>query len=301
MTSSLSFLLIALALLVGVVAAVRSTWSPCGLSMLSTITPIGERAKGHRYRATATWFIVGAATGGLALGAVAAVLAVLVRVGSATNAVVGVMAVVATSTALVSDTGLAGFRIPVHHRQVNERWLDAYRPWVYGAGFGFQIGCGVATYITTTTVYLVVVLAGLTGRPLAALGVGLVFGLVRGAGRDPDVAHHHAVRTPVLPPAVRRPAPVGGPGGGASLVVTTAALVVAVGPVAALWCIGAVAVVSMAVRVVWHLRRVGTGAADAVAGTAGSGGGVDRSIGHRRGPAADRPQGPTPGRSVPVG
>ena len=85
------------------------------------------------------------------------------------------MAVVATSTALVSDTGLAGFRIPVHHRQVNERWLDAYRPWVYGAGFGFQIGCGVATYITTATVYLTVVLAGLTGRPLAALGVGLVF------------------------------------------------------------------------------------------------------------------------------
>ena len=30
-------------------AAVRSTWSPCGLSMLSTITPLTERARGHRY------------------------------------------------------------------------------------------------------------------------------------------------------------------------------------------------------------------------------------------------------------
>ena len=42
---------------VAVAAAVRSTWSPCGLSMLSTITPFGERAKGHSYRATAAWFV----------------------------------------------------------------------------------------------------------------------------------------------------------------------------------------------------------------------------------------------------
>ena len=38
---------------------------------------------------------------------------------------------------------LGGFILPVHHRQVNERWLDQFRPWVYGAGFGWQIGDGV--------------------------------------------------------------------------------------------------------------------------------------------------------------
>ena len=48
------------AFVVAAATAVRSTWSPCGLSMLSTITPFGERAKGHSYRATAAWFVFGA-------------------------------------------------------------------------------------------------------------------------------------------------------------------------------------------------------------------------------------------------
>ena len=45
--------------LVAVVAAARSTWSPCGVSMLATVTPLAEQGRGHRYRSTATWFIVG--------------------------------------------------------------------------------------------------------------------------------------------------------------------------------------------------------------------------------------------------
>ena len=65
--------------IVALAAAVRSTWSPCGLSMLSTITPIGERAKGHSYRSTAAWFVFGAVVGGATLGAAVAVLAVGVR------------------------------------------------------------------------------------------------------------------------------------------------------------------------------------------------------------------------------
>jgi MFS family permease len=176
MTNTLSVL----ALLVAAAAAVRSTWSPCGLSMLSTITPFGERGRGHRYGATCGWFVVGAALGGLALGGLAATLAFAVNAAGASTAVVGVLAMVATLVAVVSDSGLAAARLPVHFRQVNERWLDAYRPWVYGAGFGFQIGCGLATYITTAAVYLTVVLAALTAKPLIALMVGILFGLVRG-------------------------------------------------------------------------------------------------------------------------
>ena len=290
--TSLSLLLVVLALLVGVAAAVRSTWSPCGLSMLSTITPFGERAKGHRYGATATWFIVGAATGGLALGGVAAGLAALVSVMGATSAVIGAVAVVASSTVLVSDTGLAGFRIPAHYRQVNERWLDAYRPWVYGAGFGFQIGCGVATFITTAAVYLVVVLAGLSGRPLAALGVGLVFGVVRGAAvtltwriTTPTALLAFHQRFAALRPWADR-------GVVGSLVVATVASGIAVGPAVALSCVGAVAVVTAALRIVWHLRRVRGGAAEAAgsaAGAAGSGAGPDAAAARPQGPRTDRP------------
>jgi len=56
---------VCIAAAVAVVAAVRSTWSPCGLSMLATITPLAERARGHRYGVTVTWFVLGSVLGGL--------------------------------------------------------------------------------------------------------------------------------------------------------------------------------------------------------------------------------------------
>jgi len=55
---------LALGVVVAFAAAVRSTWSPCGQSMLSQLTPVGEASRGYRYRTTATWFVVGAVVGG---------------------------------------------------------------------------------------------------------------------------------------------------------------------------------------------------------------------------------------------
>jgi hypothetical protein len=63
------------AAVVTVAAAIRSTWSPCGLSMLASITPLSERGRGHRYRATAAWFVLGAILGGATLGGAGAALA----------------------------------------------------------------------------------------------------------------------------------------------------------------------------------------------------------------------------------
>ena len=74
----------------------------------------------------------------------------------------------------------AGFHLPFHSRQVNERWLDRFRPWVYGAGFGWQIGAGLVTYIKTAALYLMIALAALTASPSTALAIGALFGLVRG-------------------------------------------------------------------------------------------------------------------------
>jgi MFS family permease len=173
-------LIIVVAVLVAAAAAARSTWSPCGLSMLSTITPVTERAKGNYYRTTASWFVVGAVVGGASLGAVMATLAVGVRSFHLSSGVLGLLALAAALVAGVSDSGAAGVRVPIHRRQVNERWLDQYRPWVYGAGFGWQIGTGVTTYITTAAVYLMVVLGALTTSPLVALVIGCGFGLCRG-------------------------------------------------------------------------------------------------------------------------
>jgi len=169
------------AALVALAAAVRSTWSPCGQSMLSTITPMGERGRGTSFRATASWFIAGSLVGGALLGGLMAVLAQGVHLAGLSGPVTASVALAGVLVAIGSDLGLGGHRLPVHRRQVNERWLDHYRPWVYGAGFGVQIGCGLATYITTAAVYLTVWLAALCGRPWWALGLGIGFGGVRGA------------------------------------------------------------------------------------------------------------------------
>ena len=174
-------LIAVLGVMVAVAAGVRSTWSPCGLSMLSTITPFGERSRGHRYAATAGWFVAGATLGGASLGAGAAGLAAGV---SATGRSVGAGWVVALAAAAggaaAVDAGVFGELMPLWRRQVDDGWLTRYRSWVYGAGFGWQIGVGVATYIMTSAVFLLVALAAMTADPWQAMGICTLFGLVRG-------------------------------------------------------------------------------------------------------------------------
>ena len=173
-------LLIVLASVVAGAAAIRSTWSPCGLSMLSTITPIGEAGRRHRYGSTAAWFILGATLGGATLGLGAAALAAGVgTLDLSPEAALGATALLAAIT-LASDLNLGGFRLPSHTRQVNESWLDEFRSWVYGSGFGWQIGVGLATFVTTAAVYLMIAMAALTGDPVVAFLLMTGFGLVRG-------------------------------------------------------------------------------------------------------------------------
>jgi len=172
-------LLIALAVATAVAAAVRSTWSPCGLSMLSTITPMAERSRGRRWGLTAAWFLLGALVGGATLGALAAIGAAGVALLDPSVTVALALAAVVALVAAAADLGL-GTSLPHHRRQVDEVWLDQFRSWVYGVGFGWQIGTGLATYIMTAGVYLTVVLGALTGRPLVAFGIGVLFGVVRG-------------------------------------------------------------------------------------------------------------------------
>ena len=173
-------LVTAAAALVAVAAAARSTWSPCGVSMLATVTPLAERARGHRYRSTAAWFIAGGIAGGATLGVVTAALALGVRAADPSATALAALACAVAVLAAASDIRIAGFRLPFHSRQVNERWLDQFRPWVYGAGFGWQIGAGLVTYIKTAALYLMITLAALTASPATALAIGSLFGLVRG-------------------------------------------------------------------------------------------------------------------------
>jgi hypothetical protein len=162
-------------LLVALVAALLGLWSPCGLSMLSTITPIGERGRDNRFGATATWYVIGATLGGLTVGAIVA-LPALVPVP---RDVAAPLVAVAALIAMCSDGRVFGRSLPIHKRQVNERWLDHYRGWVYGVGFGWQIGTGVATYIMSAATYLLLVVPALVS-PGLALAAWTTFGCTRG-------------------------------------------------------------------------------------------------------------------------
>jgi len=172
--------LVGSALVIALAAALRSTWSPCGVSMLSTITPIAERARGHRYPVAVGWFILGATLGGASLGlGMAALAAAVASFGPSVTVALGVSAGLALLAA-AADARLGGFHLPGHTRQVNELWFGRYRTWVYAGGFGWQIGVGLATFITTNAVYVMIAMAALTGEPLVALAIGTAFGFVRG-------------------------------------------------------------------------------------------------------------------------
>ena len=172
--------MIVVAVLVAAAAAVRGVWSPCGLSMLSALNPVSERARGHRFGATAAWYVAGAAAGGALLGGCCAVVATGVGRLPVDPRWTWTAALVAAAVAVLSDSAHPRVALPVHPRQVDERWLGTYRRWIYAGGFGLQIGTGFATYIMTAAVYLTAALAVLTGDPGQAVLVGLVFGTVRG-------------------------------------------------------------------------------------------------------------------------
>jgi hypothetical protein len=176
-------LLLTVAVVLALAGAARSTWSPCALSMMSTITPFGEKGRGHRYGATAAWFVAGSIAGGLTSGAVAAGLAALWSVTrlAAHPQVAGLIAALAALVGAAVDSGALGPILPLVRRQVDDRWVVRYRPWVYGSGFGWQIGTGLTTYLMTTAVPVCLISAVLTGSPAAALCVGGLFGLARGS------------------------------------------------------------------------------------------------------------------------
>src|SRR5947208_1403835 len=121
--------------------------------MLASIHPLGERARHNRWTITVTAYLIASVIGGALTGSLAAL------VGSAVSSATGVtvpfeargLAAVAI-LATITDA-IARGRVPSWRRQVNEDWLNRYRGWVYGAGFGFQLGTGVLTIITTASVY----------------------------------------------------------------------------------------------------------------------------------------------------
>ncbi len=147
--------------------------------MLSSISPLGERARRARWGLTVTAYLVGSSLGGAAAGAVAAALGGLVPSSVRSTPVAAVVVAVVVAAGLALDVRARGGGLPSWRRQVDEAWLARYRGWVYGLGFGVQLGVGVVTIVTSSTVYAVLVLAAWSGNAAVGTAVGLVFGLVR--------------------------------------------------------------------------------------------------------------------------
>ena len=145
--------------------------------MLTSISPLGERARGNRWWLTVSWLAVGAMLGGSAIGAGLGALgqALASRPGDGVR-----LALLAGVCAVTAAWDMSGRRLP-GRRQVNEDWLVAYRSWVYGAGFGLQLGAGVATVVNTALVPLFMLAALLAGDMTAGLMIGAAFGAARGA------------------------------------------------------------------------------------------------------------------------
>jgi hypothetical protein len=147
--------------------------------MLGSITPLGERGRGRRWGPTVGVFIGASTVGGAVLGGVLGALGQrAVAAGHPGRS--GLVALGASILVGVAfDAGLIGSGLPSIHRQVNEDWLRRYRGWVSAAGFGFQLGLGVVTIVSISSVYLAFAAALMSGSVATGSIIGGSFGLLR--------------------------------------------------------------------------------------------------------------------------
>jgi hypothetical protein len=146
--------------------------------MLASITPLGERGRRASWAVTVSAFGLGSTVAGVGAGAIVGAAGSLVLSGSIADPA-RLDALAAALAAAIALDLLAG-ATPGPRRQVNERWLYELRSWVYGLGFGAQLGLGVATVVSSAATYVAVIAALLTGDAgRGALVLGC-FGAARG-------------------------------------------------------------------------------------------------------------------------
>ncbi len=161
--------------IVAVLGALRAAFSPCGQSMLASLTPYAEAARGSRWTITATAFSIGAVVAGACGGLIWGGLGSLLPEGS--WRLIAAAAVLAV--ALVIDATPLRTRLPLTKRQVNEDWMVTYRGWVYGIGFGAQLGLGFITLVACAAIYAAFAIEFLSGSVSAGIAIGAIFGAAK--------------------------------------------------------------------------------------------------------------------------
>ncbi len=166
---------------VAILGALRAAFSPCGQSMLASLTPFAEAARGNRWKVTAISFSVGAVVAGTCGGLLWSGLGSLLPAGQWRT----VAAAVVLAIALVIDATPLRRRLPLTKRQVNEDWMVTYRGWVYGVGFGAQLGLGFITLVACAAIYATFAIELLSGSLLAGAVIGATFGATKAASLLP--------------------------------------------------------------------------------------------------------------------
>ncbi len=191
--------------------------------MMTSITPVGEMARQQRWSVTTAAYLVGSLVGGAVVGTVLGAVSVPVR-AVLPGPVALVLLLVVAVVGLLADRGV--LPLPSWRRQVDERWLTTYRGWVYGAGFGLQLGAGLATIVTASATWVVLVAAVLSGSIAAGTVIGATYGLVRAL----PVLAFARVRTPArLQAAMQRVEAWRAPAAQVTTLAQAALVLVAVG------------------------------------------------------------------------
>jgi len=143
--------------------------------MLASINPLGERGRNQQYRVTVVAYIAGSTGAGALLGGA------LGFAGAPFAVPVVAFAAIAGPAAagIAFDAPRSGRRVPGPRRQVDENWLVTYRGWVYGAGFGAQLGLGFVTIVTASATWVAFACALLSGSAFAGGAIGTTFGFAR--------------------------------------------------------------------------------------------------------------------------
>jgi sulfite exporter TauE/SafE len=145
--------------------------------MLASITPLGERSRRRRWSETFCAFCLAASAAGAAAGGLCGEAGYLVLGGMGDGVRLLALGVILLGTAVGEVMRLP---VPGPRRQVDERWLNDFRAWVYGAGYGAQLGVGVATIVSSPSLYAAFAAAFLTASAATGAVVLGAFGLVRG-------------------------------------------------------------------------------------------------------------------------
>lgn len=143
--------------------------------MLSSIHPLGERARKNRWGTTVTAFTLGAITAGAVVGAGLGFIGGALFGAPDTTPIIWISAILLTAGSL----DIVGLKPPGPARQVNEHWIGHYRGWVYGAAYGAQLGSGVSTYVVSWAVWATLAAELNMGSITAGALLGSVFGFGR--------------------------------------------------------------------------------------------------------------------------